>query len=118
VSWNYRVFLVSKSIPQGRGKKALVERWLEIREAHYYRKGNRKPTQWMQEAVTVSGEDLEWVLEAMQAALSKPVLCAETGKEVGSHDEVKRRLAEEVDADDEEAVTARQDKRGTHDAAF
>lgn len=67
MTWNYRVIKYDHR-PDYNGD----EPWFAIHEVYYDEDG--KPTSVTENASTVSGEDLKWVVERMQEAVSKPVL--------------------------------------------
>jgi hypothetical protein len=96
VSWNYRVFLCTRSdlsgAENGVASDLVSESWLELRETYYSVAG--RVNGWSSATADVSGVDLEWVLKAMTEALSKPVLDGSTGAEIGSYDEIRKRLDE------------------------
>jgi hypothetical protein len=91
-SWNFRVFLCSVI-------SGPTELWFEIRETYY--EADRTTVQGYSDvAMDAGGEDLAWLIDAMLGALAKPVLCVETGTELGGYAELKDRIEEINRADD------------------
>ena len=80
MAWNYRV--VRRVFKSKRGEDEVTH---FIHEAYYSHDG--KQISITKDPVVVSGDDLGWVLDRMQRALSRPVIDYDTLEEVKEGEE-------------------------------